>query len=120
MNAMTMSNTALWLLGITALGGLLMAAIRFSGIPRPPSWLAMGHGLLAATALALLIYAAVVTGSSSTMLIGLALLVAAAGGGLFMNRRYHARMLPLPKGLLVGHGVLAVIGTAVLFFSAAA
>ena len=39
------------LFGLAALGGLVMAFLRWSGAPRPPDWLAMGHGLLAAAGL---------------------------------------------------------------------
>jgi hypothetical protein len=57
-----MLQTATILLGLTAVGGLIMAFIRFSGAERPPSWLAMGHGLLAASGLTLLLYAGLTTG----------------------------------------------------------
>jgi hypothetical protein len=46
------------LLGAGALGGLVMAGIRLKGEARPPTWLAMVHGVLAAAALTLLIHAA--------------------------------------------------------------
>ena len=85
-----MVTTALILLAITAAGGLLMAGLRFSGHDRPPSWLAMLHGLLAAL------------------------------GGLVLNLRYHDKQLPLPIGLMVGHAVLAVLGFLLLFFGAGA
>ena len=49
LDAQTMLRTAVVLLAITALGGLLMAGLRFSGHPRPPSSIAMLHGLLAAS-----------------------------------------------------------------------
>lgn len=48
METYTMLQTAAALFGAAALGGLLMAGMRFSGTPRPPTWLAKGHGLLAA------------------------------------------------------------------------
>ena len=51
-------ETAVIVLGLAALGGLTLAGIRFSGSPRPPTWMAVGHGLVAATGLVLLIYAA--------------------------------------------------------------
>ena len=47
MELLTMLRTSSVLLAITAVGGVVMAAIRFSGKPSPPSWLAMVHGLLA-------------------------------------------------------------------------
>ena len=53
-----MLQTATILLALTALGGLLMAGIRFATRRNPPAWLAMLHGLLAASGLTLLVYAA--------------------------------------------------------------
>lgn len=38
---------SLVILGLAALGGLLMAGMRFSGRPAPPAGLAMLHGLTA-------------------------------------------------------------------------
>ena len=42
LDAQTMLKTAVVLLALTGAGGLLMAGIRFSGRPHPPSWIAMG------------------------------------------------------------------------------
>ena len=57
-----MLRTAAVLLGIGALGGLLMAAMRLRGMARPPSSIAMLHGALASAGLALAGYAAFVVG----------------------------------------------------------
>src|SRR6185503_6984597 len=46
-----MMKTALALLTITALGGVVMAVTRLGRGANPPSWLAMLHGLLAGSAL---------------------------------------------------------------------
>ncbi len=91
-----------------------MAFIRWSGAPRPPDWLAMGHGLLAAAGLTLLIHAAVTTGLPVLAQASLGLFVIAALGGAFINLRYHARQLPLPNALIVGHALLAVLAFVVL------
>ena len=56
MEAALVLKTSLVLLSITALGGLVMAVTRFGRDANPPSWLAMLHGLLAASALSLLLY----------------------------------------------------------------
>jgi hypothetical protein len=62
MDVQTMLRTAVILLAITALGGLLMAGLRFSGRPNPPNAVAMLHGLLAASGLTLVLYVAFTAG----------------------------------------------------------
>ena len=49
-------------LAVAAVGGATLATIRLRGGLRPPTWMALGHGAVAATGLVLLIYAAVTTG----------------------------------------------------------
>ncbi len=110
-------QTAAILLGITALGGLLMAIIRWRGAPRPPDWLAMLHGLLAAAGLTLLIHAGLTVGIPSTAWLALALFVVAALGGVYLNLRYHTKQLPLPKGVIIGHAVLGVAGYGLLLLA---
>jgi hypothetical protein len=105
------------LFGIAALGGLAMAFMRWSGAPRPPDWLAMLHGLLAAAGLTLLIRAAVTVGLPTLALGSLCLFVLAALGGAYVNLRFHARQLALPKAWIVGHAALAVIAYALLLLA---
>ncbi len=93
---------------LSALGGLVMAFIRWSGAPRPPDWLAMAHGLLAAAGLTLLIHAAFTTGLPLLAQLSLGIFVVAAAGGALLNLRFHARQLALPKPWIIGHAVLAV------------
>ena len=114
METYTMLQTAAALFGAAALGGLLMAGMRFSGTPRPPTWLAMGHGLLAAAGLTLLIYAAATAGVPRTAQIAMVLFVIAAAGGAAMNLLYHWKLLPLPIPLMVVHALLAVAGFVLL------
>lgn len=102
------------LFGVAALGGLLMAGIRFSGAQNPPAWLAMVHGLLAASGLTLLIYTAVTIGIPSLAKIALAFFVVAAMGGAVMNLLFHMKLRPLPIPLMIGHALLAVTGFALL------
>lgn len=113
-----MLKTAVILLALTALGGVAMAFIRFSGTERPPAWMAMGHGLLAGSGLTLLLYAAFTTGLPTMALLGTAVLVAAAAGGAFLNLAYHAQMKALPKNIIVVHAVLAVVGFGLLAVTA--
>jgi glucose uptake protein GlcU len=117
MDTATLLKTAVILLGITAAGGIVMAAVRFSGHDRPPSWLAMLHGLLAGSGLTLLLYAAFTAGVGQKVWIGIALLVLAALGGVFLNLAYHDKKLPLPKGIVVIHAVIAVVGYGLLFLN---
>ena len=110
----TSLQAATGLLGLTALGGLVMAGIRMKGTARPPSWLAMLHGVLAAAALTLLVYAAVTVGIPRLAQFALGLLGVAALGGAFINLQYHAKMLPLPIPVIIVHALLAVAGFVLL------
>ncbi|MBA3772159.1 MAG: hypothetical protein H0X13_06665 [Ramlibacter sp.] len=114
MDSATLLKTAVVLLGLTAGGGLVMAIMRFTGMDRPPSWLAMLHGLLAAGGLTLLLYAALAGDVGTVVWTGIALLVLAAIGGTVINLGYHDKGLPLPKSFVIGHAVLAVIGFALI------
>jgi hypothetical protein len=114
MNAQTLLRTAIVLLALTGLGGLLMAGIRFSGKPHPPSPIAMLHGLLAASGLTLILYAAFAAGIPGAAWAGLILLLLAAAGGLILNLRYHWQGQALPMPLMLVHAAVAVIGLVVL------
>jgi hypothetical protein len=103
-------ETATALFAIAAVGGLIMAGLRFAGRDRPPTALAMLHGLLAAAALTLLIYAAATVGLPSMAVWATVLFVLAAAGGIYMNLEFHWKGLALPKGVMVVHAVVAVIG----------
>jgi hypothetical protein len=107
-------QTASVLLAITAVGGLAMAGMRFAGKPQPPTWLAMLHGLLAGAAITLLLYAYFTVGLPSLAVWALVLFVLAAVGGVYLNLNFHWKMLPLPKGIIVGHAGAAVVGFVLL------
>ena len=109
-----MLKSATVLFGIVVLGGLVMAVMRFNGLPRPPTWLATAHGLLAGTALTLLIYTAATAGIPLLAQIALGMFLLAAAGGVFMNLNFHRKLLPLPPTLLVVHGAAALYGFAML------
>jgi hypothetical protein len=117
MDAQTMLRVAVVLLALTGAGGLLLAGIRFSGRPHPPTWLAMGHGLLAGSGLTLLLYAGFAAGMPGAAWAGLALLVAAAIGGLVLNLGYHWRRQPLPAWLVLVHAAVAAVGLVVVAVS---
>lgn len=118
MNAITMIRAAVALLTIGALGGVVMAIIRFFQGQNPPSWLAMVHGLLAAAGITLLLYAALTVGIPQLAQFGLGLLLIAALGGAVLNLKYQWKAILLPRGLLVGHAGLAVIGFALVLLTA--
>ena len=116
-NLATLQNVAI-ILGLAALGGLTMAIMRFSGTPRPPDWMPIGHGLVAATGVVLL--AIVVMGGGdvpSKAKYALGLFVLAALGGLTINLRFHRKGLPLPIPFVIGHGSIAVIGYVLLLMA---
>ena len=109
-------RTATVLLVFAAVGGLVMAGIRFAGVGdrRPPAALAMFHGFLATAAVTLLLYAAATVGLPRTALVALVLLIVAAGGGVILNLNYHWKQLPLPKWLIVVHAIVAFAGYVLL------
>jgi hypothetical protein len=117
MDAQTMLRTAIVLLAITALGGLLMAGMRFSGRPHPPSFIAMVHGLLAASGLTLVLYAGFTTGMPGGGWLGLLLLLVAVLGGLYLNLRFHWNKVELPINIILIHAAVAAIGLVVLAIS---
>jgi hypothetical protein len=110
MEPMVAMQTSAVLLTITAIGGVVMAVIRFSGAPHPPTWLAMVHGLLSGSAVTLLLYASFTVGLPMLANSAIVLFVLAALGGIVMNLNFHWKLLPLPKWLVVVHGGIAVIG----------
>jgi uncharacterized membrane-anchored protein len=118
MDAGLMLRCAVVLLAITGVGGLAMAGIRFNGRPHPPDWLAMLHGLLAASGLTLVLYAAFTSGLPGSAWLGLVAMAAAALGGLVLNLRYHTKRAALPMALVLGHGALAAVGLVVFAIAA--
>jgi hypothetical protein len=110
MEAALILQTSTALLAIAAVGGLVMAGIRFSSDRQPPAALAMLHGFLAGAAVTLLLYAAATVGLPKMALGALILFVIAAGGGVILNLNYHWKQLPLPKGLIIVHASAAVAG----------
>jgi len=111
-------ETAVVIFAISAVGGIVMAGIRFGGKPQPPTALAMLHGFLSAAALTLLIYATCTVGLPSLALTATVLFVVAALGGVYMNLNFHWKMLPLPKWLVIVHALIAVAGFLCLLVAA--
>jgi len=101
------------LFAIAALGGVIMALLRFSGRDYPPVALAVIHGLFAAAGLITLIIAAIAPGVALSIRIALLLFLGAAIGG-FSLVYYHAKSRPLPISYIVVHGLVAVIAFVIL------
>ena len=118
---MAMLQTATILFAIAALGGLLMAGIRFAGNVNPPAWVAMIHGLLAASGLTLLAYAIAtqpLAGTSTQAILALVLFLVAASGGAVLSLAYKWKQRLLPKWLVLVHATAAVLGFLVLALAA--
>lgn len=109
-----MLTLALILFAIAALGGATMAVIHFRG-NNPPLPLAALHGLLAASALVLLLLA-VLQGVPEASVPSLVLFVIAALGGFFLLS-IHLRKQRLPSPVVLIHGGVAVLAFLILLFS---
>ena len=117
MDALPMMKAAAVLLGIAAIGGLVMAVVRFRGAERPPTFVLMAHGVLAAAALTLLIYAAATVGLPGLATASTVIFVVVAIVGAWLNLNYHSKMLAIPKTPIVVHGLAAVAGYVLLLLS---
>jgi len=114
--AITMQLAAIFF-ALAALGGMTIAAIRLKGTPRPPTWLALKHGAIAATALVMLIYAAATQQFPTLALVALGGFVLAAIGGATIFGLFHLKEKALPIPLVVGHGVIAVASFVMLLLA---
>ena len=101
-------------LGLAALGGLTLAVIRLTGTPRPPTWMALRHGVVAATGLGLLISVVLSGGVAWLINVALGVLVLAALGGATIFLGFHVRNRALPIPLVIGHGLIALTGYVLL------
>jgi hypothetical protein len=117
MDVQTLLVTVVVLFTVAALGGLAMAAMRLGTGRNPPAWLAMLHGMLGAAGLTLLLYAVFAADVPAMATLSAVLIVLAALGGVVLNLGYHWHGKLLPKGLIVGHAVLAAAGYAALLLS---
>ena len=114
MEPVLMLKTACSLLAIVALGGFTMAGMRIADKPRPPAWLAALHGLLAAAALTLLLYAYFTVGLPPLARSALLFLLVATAVGAVLNLNFHWKKLPLPLGLIMIHAAIAIVGIILL------
>ncbi|MGH8224096.1 MAG: hypothetical protein ACREQZ_14100 [Woeseiaceae bacterium] len=95
------------LFAIAAVGGVAMAYIHFRKDSNPPVPLAVLHGLLAATALVILILTVARFGATTATAWATGLFVVAALGGFFLVT-YHVRGRRLPSPVVVIHALVAV------------
>lgn len=103
-----MISTAIIILAITAVGGVLLAAKVLSG-KQAPWFLSIIHALLGATGLILLSMAAIDSDWPGRLSASLALLVIAALGGFYLAS-FHLRGNVSPKGIVLIHAGVAVAG----------
>lgn len=95
------------LFALAALGGLTMAYIYFTKDRNPPFALAALHGVAAATALVILLWAVLRAGSGGLVAWALGLFVVAALAGFFLFS-YHMRGKTLPGPGVIAHAAVAV------------
>lgn len=107
-----MLTIAAVLFAIAALGGITLATLHFrqKGLPMA---LAIGHGLLAAAGLAVLIVAVVGGRTGNLLIASLVLFVIAALGG-FALLSFHLRRLRLPTPVVLIHALVAVVAFVLL------
>jgi len=101
------------LFAIAAVGGVVMAIMRFSGRELPPMGLAVVHGLFAAAGLVALIVGLMKFGYSIASLAALIGFVGAALGGFYLFS-LHLKRTALPVSLVLVHGGFAVISFVLL------
>ena len=101
------------LFAVAALGGVVMAAMRFGGRELPPMALALVHGLFAASGLAALILFVMNSTASTLAWVALVGFVIAALGW-FMLFSHHLRGKALPVNYVVIHGAGAVLSFVIL------
>jgi hypothetical protein len=103
------------LFSFAIVGGLMTTLFRGRGLHRLTACGALGHGILAATGLVVLIGAAATRPVPPLGLVSLGLLVVAATGGGWMFLVYHRRKKRPPLLLVLGHGAIAICGVALLW-----
>lgn len=98
---------ALIAFALAAGGGILLATFHLRNRP-VPQVLGLGHGLIAITALVLLVIALMVDGLTTLAFVALGIFVLAALGGLLMlTLRLRGRPHP-PAPIIAFHGAVAV------------
>jgi hypothetical protein len=110
-----MLTVAAVLFALAALGGLILAALHLKTKDAPIT-LALLHGLLAAAGLVLLIIGVTQIASAGLAGVALAIFVIAALGGFVLFAMHLSKKL-LPSGLIVVHGLVAVVAFVILLIA---
>ncbi len=108
------------LLGLAAVGGLLMVAIRASKNRNPPTALALGHGGIAAAGLITLIYQRLTVTTPpmpNEVNWAIGVFVVAALGGIGMFTLFHLRNRVIPLAFMFVHGLIAAVGLGLLLWA---
>lgn len=108
-----MFTYAVLLIALGAVVGLYMAIQHFKGRTPPKAGVAILHGLLAVSGVIVLLLGVWDIGFGTAHTWALLLFGIAALGGLFLVS-HHMRQRPLPNGVIVIHGLVAVIAFLVL------
>ncbi|HJS21377.1 MAG TPA: hypothetical protein VJ764_01875 [Steroidobacteraceae bacterium] len=109
-----MLTNAVWLYAVAAVVGVYMGVLHSRGRTPPPVLAAVLHGVLAVCATVVLLLGVLQIGLGTTVHTwALALFVLAALGGLYLVS-FHIRGRPLPGGVIVLHGMIAVIAFLIL------
>ena len=108
-----MFNTAVLLFAAAAVLGLFMAVQHFRGRTPPPAELAILHGVVAVCGVVALLIGVREMGTGTAHTWALGLFIVAALGGLYLARN-HMRQKPLPNGVVIIHGLVAVVAFLVL------
>ncbi len=105
---------SVWLFAVAAIIGVYMAVLHTRGRTPPPVAAAILHGLLAVSAVVVLLLGVMEIGLGATAHSwALGLFVVAALGGLYLVS-HHIRGKPLPGGVIVIHGMVAAIALVIL------
>lgn len=104
------------LFAVAAVGGVTMAVLRLRERPIPMA-LALAHGVLAATALMMLLVVALGPGGTGLGRTALVIFVVAALGGFYLFS-HHVRGRNLPIPVVVIHGLVAVAAFVTLLVAA--
>lgn len=108
-----MFDYAVLLIALGAVLGLYMAVQHFKGRTPPKAGVAIMHGLLAVSGVIVLLLGVWEIGFGTAHTWALLLFGVAALGGLYLVS-HHMRQRPLPNGVIVIHGLVAVIAFLVL------
>lgn len=111
-----MLNTAIALLALTVIGGLYLATRHLRQNP-PPIAVALIHGVVAVTALGLILRLVLAGGEVGRLPLALGFFAVAALGGLVLFVR-HWKGLSLPKVLIAAHALMAIVGFVLVLLTA--